>query len=244
MAGKVTTALIQGETGGMYKKKGTEASAEDVRGNWKAKKAMGAGMSQVSGAVQTGIAAAEAALAEATGFRLDPAPAYLFTVELGGLLVATFSECSGLDLEREVEEVVEGGNNAFTHKFAGRNHYSNITLKRGITVSPVLWLWYHTGKYDAKVLPINFSIILGAPMQSPLGALPGEAGLVADWGFTKLKHWDVDNAWPVKWVGPTLDTNSTSVAFEEIEIAHHGIYLSPETMTPMNIAGTLVNTFA
>ena len=104
----------------------------------------------------------------------------------------------------------------------------------------MLWLWYHTGKYDAKVLPINFSIILGAPMQS----LSGIFSVDADWGFTKIKHWDVEDAWPVKWVGPTLDTNSTSVAFEEIEIAHHGIYLSPEAMTPMNLAGTLINTFA
>ena len=237
------TALIQGPTKGMYKGTGSETEAKSIQGRWKSK-GIGTATSLVQGAASAGIAAGEAALAEATGFRLDPAPAYLFTIELSGMLVAAFTECSGLDLEREVEELVEGGNNVFNHKFAGRNQYSNITLKRGITVSPVLWLWYNTGKYDAKVLPINFSIILGAPMQSPLGALPGEAGLVADWGFTKLKHWDVDNAWRVNWFGPTLDTNSTSVAFEEIEIAHHGIYLSPETLTPMNIAGTLVNTFA
>ena len=40
--------------------------------------------------------------------REDPYGAFRFLVEIGGSLVGSFSECSGLQAETEVEEIAEG----------------------------------------------------------------------------------------------------------------------------------------
>jgi phage tail-like protein len=36
-------------------------------------------------------------------------------------------------------------------------------------------------------------------------------------------RWNFAQAYPVKWVGPELKADSSTVAFETIELAHHGI---------------------
>ena len=100
---------------------------------------------------------------KASGMRFDPAPAYLFYVELSGLIVALFTKCSGLDISRDVEKVEAGGVKNYVHKLPGRISYKNLTLSRGLTVSRALWDWMKKGRYDSRVQRINFSIIQGAP---------------------------------------------------------------------------------
>lgn len=183
-----------------------------------------AALTRGAGAISTAGTTGIKKLENAIGYRFDPAPAYLFIVELGGLVVAEFTECSGLDMEREVYEHREGGYNNFVHKLPGPSSYSNIVLRRGVTVSPVLYSWYSAGIYNAYVFRINFSIILGAPMQ----------GTMFD-GFAKVKHWDVEGAFPVRWSGPEMSTSSGETAIEEIEIAHHGLTMSViEASSPFN----------
>jgi phage tail-like protein len=36
-------------------------------------------------------------------------------------------------------------------------------------------------------------------------------------------RWNFSEAFPVKWTGPDLKADSNTVAFETIELAHHGI---------------------
>src|SRR5262249_61566067 len=77
-----------------------------------------------------------------SGDRRDPYLAFRFEVRLDGLAVAGFSECSGLQLEIEVQDYPEGGMNTFVRKFPGRVKQTNITLKRGI-VDREMWDWYY-----------------------------------------------------------------------------------------------------
>src|SRR5947209_4150609 len=65
-----------------------------------------------------------------------------FFVEVDGLLVAGFSECSGISIETEIEEYKEGRLNVYTHKLPTRTKYGNITLKRGIDPGQDLFTWY------------------------------------------------------------------------------------------------------
>ena len=104
--------------------------------------------------------------------------------------------------------------------------------------------------YDLHVQRINFSIIQGAPGHNLATALLGAVGAasigestaqsfvhqIAGGGIGKVKHWNVEDAWPVSWKQSTLNTSSTSVAIEEIEIAHHGITLGSEVGTPISPA--------
>src|SRR3954468_17189904 len=94
-----------------------------------------------------------------TGERKDPFKTFNFLVAMDGLVVGGFSEISGLQIETEIEEYKEGGVNDYLHKLPKNSKYLNLTFKRGLTDSDVLWNWYRnvvTGKVERK----NGSIIL------------------------------------------------------------------------------------
>lgn len=139
--------------------------------------------------------------------RTDPAPSFKFCLEIEGIIVGQFKECSGLSVEREVKTYREGGVNDHVHFLPGSTTFSRITLKRGITDSHDLWNWYQHGLHDGKVKRVNMSILL-----------------LNTQGET-VKHWDVQKAYPVKWVGPNLDSSTGQVAIETLELVHEGLVL-------------------
>jgi phage tail-like protein len=137
----------------------------------------------------------------------DPVAMFKFWVEIKSIVVAEFKECSGLRLERTVETIEEGGVNDRVHYLPGRNKYSNIVLKYGVMSSNELWNWFQEGLYDGKVKRVNFSILL------------------RDVKGDVVKRWNVTDGYPVKWEGPSLNVESSQVAVETLEIAHHGLTL-------------------
>lgn len=138
----------------------------------------------------------------------DPAPGFKFLIEESDAIEAWVTECSGLTMEREVLTYAEGGRNDYEIKLPGRTKYQNIVLKRGVTRSDKLWKWYQKGLYNIQVETKNLSIIL----KNTRGDI--------------VKRWNIRNAYPVKWVGPDLNTGNSQIAFETIELAHHGIELA------------------
>lgn len=138
------------------------------------------------------------------GERKDPYLSFRFLVEIEGLVVGGFSEVSGLQAETQVEEYREGGVNDFIHKLPKETRYPNLTLKRGITDSDVLWKW-HQDVVNGKVARKSGYIVL----------LDSEGNESWRWNFI--------DAYPTKWVGPDLGADSNTVAFETIELVHNGI---------------------
>ena len=63
-------------------------------------------------------------------------------MKIDALAAGGFSECSGLQLETEVQDFPEGGLNSHLWRFPGRTKQVNIVLKRGI-VDKNLWTWYY-----------------------------------------------------------------------------------------------------
>ncbi|MEA2511226.1 MAG: hypothetical protein QOG89_825 [Thermomicrobiales bacterium] len=136
---------------------------------------------------------------------IPPLQSGRFLVEIGAEVVANFQECTGLTVEVEVQEYVEGGNNEFIHKLPGRMKYTNITLKRGISDNPQFATWrprVEGGKISVQ--PKNLSIIL------------------FDHAGQTVKTWEVSEAYPVKWTGPDMRASSMDVAIETLELAHRG----------------------
>lgn len=174
-------------------------------------------------------------LEKMTGVRMDPAPAYLFYVDISGVIVALFTECSGIGGERSIEMVQEGGVNDHMIPLPGQMKYSNIQLKRGISTSQELWNWFDKGKYEFNVKKVHMSIYQGGPGMNLL-ALAG----LSSAGYGVVKQWDIENAFPVSWKLSDLNVNNIdSVAIESLEIAHSGISLSKIFGTPMSAVGTL-----
>ena len=135
-----------------------------------------------------------------------PYISFSFAVEINGILSAGFSEISGLTIETEIEDILEGGLNTFVHKLPKRSKYGNVTLKKGITTSTDLYNWY-MDIVKGKIKQENMRIIQYDNMQNQ--------NSIRDWTFKK--------AFPVKWIGPDLNATSNNIAFESIEIAHSGL---------------------
>ena len=137
------------------------------------------------------------------GKRNDPYPGSGFHVEIDGLIVAGFSEVSGLQMETDVEEYREGGVNDHIRKFPKESKQTNLVLKRGITDSDVLWQW-HRDVVDGNCRRKSGRIIL------------------YDSEGNEKWYWTFENAFPVKWAGPDLKADNSGVAIETLELVHEG----------------------
>ncbi len=151
-----------------------------------------------------------------------PAPAFKYLIEMNGILVGAFTECSGLNAEREVELHKEGGVNDHVHMLPGRTTRTNIQLKRGITLDNKLWEWYDKGIHTGLAKESKLCVLL----YNQHGEL--------------VRRWEIPEAFPVKWVGPTLETSSNQVAIEMLEIAPAGSKAAGATISRKEEEGAAV----
>lgn len=143
-------------------------------------------------------------------FEAERVTAATFLIEVDGVEIGRFSEISGLEVTVETEEIKEGGQNSFVHRVPGRMTWPNIRLKRGITQTDSLLQWLQ--KSSGEGFAGN-----GNKLQRSTAAitLVGPAG-------ERLRSWEFDGAFPVKWTGPNFAVSSSDMAVEELEITHHG----------------------
>ena len=139
-----------------------------------------------------------------TGARTDPALAFRFEVRFAGLPAGGFAECSGLQLETEVQDYAEGGVNDHLHKFATRTKQSPLVLRKGL-VDRQLWDWF-VEVAQGRARFRSGSVII----RDPAGR-----GTVAEWRLTR--------AFPSKWNGPDLNAAQSAVAVESLELTHNGL---------------------
>jgi len=139
-----------------------------------------------------------------TNPRLDPYQSTHFIVEIEGLLAGGFSQCSGLQVQIEGHEYREGGVNDFVHRFAGRTTHPPLLLKHGMSPLDGLWNW-HQDTVSGVIKRRNGTIYLLDQQRLP------------------VMWWDFQEGLPMKWTGPELSADHAAVAFESIEIVHHGL---------------------
>lgn len=136
--------------------------------------------------------------------RTDPLGNFRYFVEIDGITVAGFSEVSGLQVEVETEDYNEGGINDSTHRLPKIARYPNLTLRRGVADSTALWDW-QCDVARGIVKPRSIHIVL----QDDLRA--------------ERWRWRCLDAYPVRWTGPELRANESSVAVESLELVHMGL---------------------
>jgi phage tail-like protein len=129
---------------------------------------------------------------------------FRFRIEFDSVIAGGFTECSGLQVETEVEEHREGGLNEFSHKLPKGTKYGTITLKRGFIDTTDLWDWNQKVIAGQTRQRKNLSIIL----------LDSE-------GNDKIR-WDVREALPVKWSSSEFKSDGNTVMVESLELVHHG----------------------
>ena len=142
-----------------------------------------------------------------TSARNDPYLGFNFRVDIDGITVAGFSECSGLTTESDHVEYRVGDEPITVRKLPGLNKYPNIVLKRGYTTAKELWQW-RLSTMNGKVDRRSGSIILLDEARKP----------ALEWKFRE--------GWACKWEGPALNAKNNEVAIETLEICHEGLELA------------------
>ena len=111
----------------------------------------------------------------------------------GHTSLGTWTKCSGLSFEYEVDDYREGGNIAYVHHLPRGAKYTNLTLVRPIdssTADVARWLASVTDRMERSTAEI--------------AVLDSHGDEVASWSFTGV--------FPVKWTGPSLDIGTNQAA--------------------------------
>lgn len=126
-----------------------------------------------------------------------------------------FQECSGLQIEMDVQELQEGGRNNGVIRQVGRGKYSPIVLKRGMIfpdngkVYNELWNWIQ-------------SVLDGV---RPVARYDGIIEMRSADAHETLATWTFDRGLPQKVAGPQFNAKTGEVAIEELTIVHEGLRL-------------------
>jgi len=134
---------------------------------------------------------------------------YNYRVEIEGLLVAGFSEVSGLEQEIEIEEYKESGVD-FIHKLPSGIKYSNIILKKGMTDATSLRDWY-----EATLKSVRYK-------KNPIPKKPIVYITLMDAQGEEKIRFSLKSVYPIKWIGPQLNANASEIAIETLELVHEG----------------------
>jgi phage tail-like protein len=142
-----------------------------------------------------------------------------------------FQECSGLDIEMDVQEYQEGGRNNGVIRRAGRAKYQPLVLKRGMFFEaersgdnagsagavepsaenravPDLWRWMQSIVNGELPIPRYDGIVYVKSADNKVRAT-----------------WVFERGLPAKIKGPDLNGKSGEIAIEELHIAHEGLHL-------------------
>jgi len=114
-----------------------------------------------------------------------------------------FQSVSGLSVDLETEEIVEGGENRFKHKLPVKTKYPNLVLKRGILIDSEVIDWCRKALENFDFKPVDLTIKL------------------LDHNHKPLMHWKVIHAYPVKWAVEDFSALESKIVVESFELAYN-----------------------
>jgi len=141
----------------------------------------------------------------------DPGTQFRFVVTIDGKEIGDFTALEGLSAEYNVMQYSEGGENGFEHRLPGQLKYSTIKLSRPLDASSGrngsgLAAWFTTlGQSDSRSSATRTAAITAF-----------------DSAGEQIASWNLANAYPFRWTGPSFSSDGNAVAKETLELAHHG----------------------
>lgn len=122
--------------------------------------------------------------------------------------LGVFKGLTGLEVNFDVLEYREGGNNDFVHRLPGRMSYPNLMLSWGLVNDEALLKWFMQTHTQAQTQEISLT----------LTAAKGDLS-------TNVRTFTFADAFPVRWSGPQLHANAADPESwgETLEIAHSGL---------------------
>jgi phage tail-like protein len=139
--------------------------------------------------------------------RNDPLRNFRFSLEIGGIQQANFSEVTMAETTTDAIDYREGNEKAaHVRKLDGLTKYGNVTLKWGVTDSRELHDWHNA--------------VLKGQIQSNRKQV---AIIVMDESGTAKARFVISEAWPMKYQPSGLNGKGNEVFIELIELANEGI---------------------
>jgi phage tail-like protein len=186
----------------------------------------------------------------------DPMGSYVFALEINGVELAHFQECSGLKGSTEIFEIREGGVNAAVHKIPGQSIWDNLILRYGVSSeSSMVQLRqvvqqdnYNPGsKAEFDKIKVgnstgnkiaNATAALFQNKTSPAPKRFNGSIVIKNNRMQEMMRYSFQNAWIVSWEGPKFDSTNSALAIETIELAHHGIEVTTNWRTAVPMGWT------
>jgi len=138
--------------------------------------------------------------------RDDPYRNFKFRVEIDGVAEAAFSEVAIGDTSTEAIDYREGTEPNHVRKLTGLTKYGNITLKRGVTDSQLIYQW-HKDIVDGKIGEKRKTITI----------------VVIDEAGKDKARFVVSECWPTKYDPSDLNGKGNEVFIELLELVNEGI---------------------
>lgn len=128
----------------------------------------------------------------------DHIGSHRFTVEIEGVTQGRFQAVSQFGAEVDVIEF-EDGDDLTLRKRPGRVRYDDVVLRRGYTLTTVLWDWWNSvqeGRVERKSMYI----------------------ILHDGAGNEIRRWNLFECWPRRWQTGPLDGEKSDRLVEEIVI--------------------------
>lgn len=127
-----------------------------------------------------------------------------------------FQEVTGLEIEMDVQDLLEGGRNNAVIRRLGRGKYPLLVLKRGL---------FHAGTSGARMDDRFWRWMMDAlDGVRPLQRVDGTVRVMSPDGSVRA-IWAFERGLPARLRGPELNARTGEVAIEELSIAHEGLRL-------------------
>ena len=129
-------------------------------------------------------------------------PGFRFVVDIEDIPQGVFTECTLPVVDWDYTEIKEGGLNTYVHRLPGRRKFASITFKNGVGTSALLNWYIDTLEETFKRRQVTVKLLNAKDKsQSP------------------IMTWDIANAYPIKWTGPTLKSDDNTIAVQTLELA-------------------------
>lgn len=125
--------------------------------------------------------------------------AFRFVVSIEGQGQAAFTECTLPVVEWDIVRLKEGGTNNYVHQLVGQRKPATVTLKNGVGKSELMD-WYLEamgGTISRKTVTIT---LLNSEKKA-------------------VMVWNLNNAFPAKWTGPQMQSDSKTLAIQTLQLA-------------------------
>jgi phage tail-like protein len=152
------------------------------------------------------------------GRRLAQDSAQAVAPDASGLICdGGFQEASGLEVEMDVQDTLEGGRNNAVIRRLGRGKFPPLVLKRGI-----FYAAGGDGRAEDRFWQWMMDALDGV---RPFQRVDGTVRVMSADGTVRAT-WTFERGLPAKLRGPELNAKSGEVAIEELSIAHEGLRLA------------------